>query len=97
MTIVKAKKGKEVTLALKGELTVTTVRELDPVLEETYEGTEKLILDLTELKYVSSAGLRSLLSAQKRMGKGNLIIRNPNEIVMEVMTATGFTKIMTIE
>ena len=83
-------------VALDGRLDTTTAPELDSFLAENYEGTEKLAIDCKKLAYVSSAGLRVLLSAQKKM-KGAMELTNVCELVMEVFEMTGFADILTIK
>ena len=98
MTITKNQNGTELTIALEGRLDTTTAPELDKELKGCYEGIEALTLDFGKLDYISSAGLRVLLSAHKAMaGKGGLKVKNVNEIVNEVFEVTGFSAILTIE
>jgi len=98
MTITKKINGTEVVLSLQGILNVSSVKQLDTELESCIDTATRLVFDMEELEYVSSAGLRTLLAAQKKMtGKGTLILRHPNSVVMETLTMTGFSKIMTIE
>jgi len=98
MTIEKALSGKELTVTLTGRLDTTTAPQLEAALKESYEGVEKLVLDFTALEYLSSAGLRVLLAAQKVMNKqGEMIIRNVNETINEIFEVTGFIDILTIE
>ena len=71
---------------------------LPVALKEVPEDTNELVLDLKELEYVSSAGLRVFLNAQKGMtDKGTMTLKNVNEEIMEVLEMTGFTQILTIE
>ena len=87
-----------VILTLCGRLDTTTAPELEQAVKNSYEGTTELIIDMKELVYVSSAGLRVLLAAQKTMNKqGKMTIRNVNETVMEIFEITGFLDILTIE
>ena len=98
MTIEKNMNATELTVSVAGRLDTTTAPELEAVLKESYEGVEKLVLDFTALEYLSSAGLRVLLSAQKIMNKqGEMIIRNVNETINEIFEVTGFIDILTIE
>lgn len=72
--------------------------QLEAELKENLGGVEKLVLDLKELDYLSSAGLRVLLSAQKIMNKqGSMVVRNVNEVIMEIFEVTGFCDVLTIE
>jgi anti-sigma B factor antagonist len=98
MTIEKILNGTELTLAITGRLDTSTAPELEKELKETLEGVEKLVLDFAALDYLSSAGLRVLLGAQKVMNKqGEMIIRNVNETINEIFEVTGFIDILTIE
>lgn len=98
MTIQKTKKGTSLTLAIEGRLDTTTAPKLDDELRESMDGVDSLILDFASLQYVSSAGLRVLLSAQKVMNRqGSMVIKNVNEDVMDVFEVTGFVDILTIE
>ena len=98
MTITKELNGTELKIALEGRLDTMTSPELEKELNERLDGAEELVFDFTNLEYISSAGLRVLLSAHKKMsGKGGMKIRNINEIVREVFEVTGFTDILTIE
>lgn len=97
MTISKTVNGTELTLALEGRLDTVTAPELEKELKESLDGAESLILDFSKLDYISSAGLRVLLSAHKMMvGKGGMKITNVNEIVAEVFEVTGFADILDI-
>lgn len=98
MTITKKKENTALTIALEGRLDTTTAPELERALNENLDGVECLTMDLGELAYLSSAGLRVLLSAQKKMNKqGKMVVKNVNETVLEVFEVTGFTDILTIE
>ncbi len=89
---------KETVLALEGRLDTVTAPELEEALKEILPDTLKLTLDFADLEYISSAGLRVLLSAQKTLaGKGELIITGVNETIMEIFEVTGFSDILTIE
>lgn len=98
MTIDKQLNGSELTLALNGRLDTTTAPELEAVIKESIAGVTNLVMDFAELEYLSSAGLRVILSAQKTMNKqGEMVIRNVNETINEVFEITGFIDILTIE
>jgi len=98
MTIEKNLNGTELTVTIVGRLDTTTAPDLEASLKESFEGVTKLILDFAELEYLSSAGLRVLLAAQKVMNKqGEMIIRNVNETINEIFEVTGFIDILTIE
>ena len=98
MTITKAVDGTALTLALEGRLDTTTAPQLEKEINESIDGVTALTLDLAKLDYVSSAGLRVLLAAQKRMNKqGSMVVKNVCEDIMEVLEITGFADILTIE
>ena len=98
MTIQKFAENSEVRFALEGRLDTVTAPDLEAALKESFEGTTSLILDFEKLEYISSAGLRVLLSAQKVMAKqGEMKIIHVNDMIMEVFEVTGFSDILTIE
>ncbi|MBR4847321.1 MAG: STAS domain-containing protein [Phascolarctobacterium sp.] len=98
MTIDKQINGSELTLTLNGRLDTTTAPELEAVIKDSIAGITNLVMDFAELEYLSSAGLRVILSAQKTMNKqGEMVIRNVNETINEVFEITGFIDILTIE
>jgi anti-sigma B factor antagonist len=98
MTIQKMKNGSAPTIAPEGRLDTITAPELEAVLKEELNGVEDLTFDLEKLDYISSAGLRVLLSAQKTMNnRGKMKVVRPNEMILEIFEVTGFTDILTIE
>ncbi|MBR3508286.1 MAG: STAS domain-containing protein [Lachnospiraceae bacterium] len=98
MKIEKKTDGTKLTVALQGRLDTMTAPELDKEFHESLDGVTELVVDLAELEYISSAGLRVLLSAQKVMNKqGSMVVKNVNEQIMEVFEVTGFSDILTIE
>lgn len=98
MEIKKEKNGNELTIFVIGRLDTTTAPQLDAELKQSISGVEKLVLDFKDLEYLSSAGLRVLLSAQKVMNKqGEMVVRNVNETISEIFEVTGFVEILTIE
>ena len=98
MTIQKTANAAELTVALTGRLDTTTAPQLESELKASVEGVETLILDFAALDYLSSAGLRVLLAAQKIMNKqGKMIVKNVNETIAEIFEVTGFCDILTIE
>lgn len=98
MTINKTLNATELTVALAGRLDTTTAPHLEAELKTSLDGVNSLGMDFAELEYISSAGLRVLLSAQKVMNKqGKMVIRHANETIMEVFEVTGFTDILTVE
>ena len=98
MTIQKKCEGNKVEIALEGRLDTMTSPQLEAELKETLPGAESLVLDFSKLDYISSAGLRVLLSAHKVMSaKGGMKVTHANEIVREVFEVTGFADILNIE
>jgi anti-sigma B factor antagonist len=98
MTINKAKNNNELVLALEGRLDTTTAPELEADLNNSLAGVEQLVFDFERLDYISSAGLRVLLGAQKRMNQqGSMKVVHVNETIMEIFEVTGFTDFLTIE
>lgn len=98
MTINKTINDTTVTIALEGRLDTITSPELEGVFGEALAGATALVLDLKDLAYISSSGLRVLLKAQKQMNKqGSMVLTGVNEAVMEVFEVTGFADILTIE
>ena len=98
MTITKKQNGEALELFLEGRLDTTTAPELEKELGTALQGVKELTLDCEGLEYISSAGLRVLLSAQKVMNKqGSMKLKNVNEIIMEIFEVTGFSDILTIE
>ena len=98
MTIEKKVNGTELTLEVVGRLDTTTAPQLDAEIKQNVAGVEKLVLNFEGLEYLSSAGLRVLLAAQKIMNKqGEMIVRNVNETISEIFEVTGFVDILTIE
>ncbi|MBQ7431240.1 STAS domain-containing protein [Butyrivibrio sp.] len=98
MTINKIANGSQLTVALDGRLDTTTAPQLDDELKTALDGITKLDFDMANLEYISSAGLRVLLSAQKVMNKqGEMVVKNANEEIKEIFEVTGFVDILTIE
>lgn len=98
MNIVRNKDGSKLTLALEGRLDTTTAPQLEEELKASLEGVTALEMDFRQLEYLSSAGLRVLLAAQKVMNRqGSMVVRHVNETIHEVFEVTGFTDILTIE
>ena len=98
MTIEKNLNATELNVAITGRLDTTTAPQLESELKQSLSGIEKLVLDFAALEYLSSAGLRVLLQAQKTMNKqGEMIIKNVNETIHEIFEVTGFIDILTIE
>ena len=98
MTIEIKRNAEETIIELVGRLDTTTAPALDKTINEDIAGTKNLVLDVKELEYISSAGLRVLLGAQKKMQKiGSMKVINVREEVMEVFEMTGFADILVIE
>ena len=98
MTIEIKKNAEETTIELVGRLDTTTAPALDKTINEDIAETKHLVLNLKGLEYISSAGLRVLLGAQKKMQKiGSMKVTHVRETVMEVFEMTGFADILTIE
>ncbi|MBQ6120615.1 MAG: STAS domain-containing protein [Clostridia bacterium] len=98
MKINKKQEGSKLVIALEGRLDTTSAPDLEKELKTSLDGVTDLTLDLTNLDYISSAGLRVLLSAHKTMMKqGQMKVTNASEIVREVFEVTGFCDILTIE
>ena len=98
MTIERIMEGNQMTVVLTGRLDTTTAPKLETELKQNISGVEALILDFSGLEYLSSAGLRVLLSAQKVMNRqGSMTVKNVNEIIMEIFEVTGFVDLLTIE
>lgn len=98
MTITTNLNGTVLEIAPEGRLDTMTAPELEAELRRSMDGAESLIMDFSRLDYISSAGLRVLLSAHKAMsGRAGMKIKNVNEIIQEVFEVTGFSDILTIE
>ncbi len=98
MTVETKKTGNDLEMFIKGRLDTTTSPELEMKLKDALTDIKSLVIDIKDLEYVSSAGLRVLLQAQKVMNKqGSMVIRNASEDVMEIFEVTGFSDILTIE
>ncbi len=98
LNINKTRDGGKLCVALEGRLDTTTAPELEASLKEELDTVNELIIDLAKLEYISSAGLRVLLAAQKAMMKqGSMVVTNPNDVISEIFEVTGFSTILTIE
>ena len=99
MTIDKTSGKNKLTLAVAGRLDTTTARELSQELDNSLDGINELVFDFKNLTYISSSGLRVLLSAQKTMNnkKGTMVVKNVSDIIMEIFEVTGFSDILTIK
>ncbi len=98
MEIIKNLDGNKLTIALEGRLDTSTAPNLEAELKSSLDGVTELVLDFNKLEYISSAGLRVVLAAQKTMSKqGSMKLVGVNDEVMEVFEITGFVDILTIE
>ncbi|MBR1383683.1 MAG: STAS domain-containing protein [Ruminococcus sp.] len=95
MNVTLNRNGAELTVALEGRLDTLTAPELEEQLEPELDDVEKLIFDLAGLEYISSAGLRVLLAAQKEMDE--MVVQNVCPAVMDVFEVTGFSDFLNIE
>ena len=97
MTISKKLEGTKLELLVEGRLDTTTSPMLEAELKESMEGITELIFNFEKLDYISSAGLRILLAAQKIMNKqGSMVVKNVNNVISEVFEVTGFSDILTV-
>ena len=98
MTIDKKFEDDKLTVAITGRLDTTTAPELESSIKESIDAVKDLTIDLKDLEYISSAGLRVLLAAQKIMNKqGGMKVTGVSEVIMEIFEVTGFSDILTIE
>ncbi|BFJ84807.1 STAS domain-containing protein [Ruthenibacterium sp. TH_2024_36131] len=98
MNIEQQKSNDSLTLFLSGRLDTVTAPQLEEHLNANLDGVSSLVLDFSELNYISSAGLRVLLTAQKRMNRqGSMVVRHVNDVIAEVFEITGFCDILTVE
>lgn len=98
MTIQKTRNETALTIALSGRLDTVTASELEAVLKDALADVSELTFDFEKLDYISSAGLRVLLSAQKTMNRqGTMKVIHVNEMILEIFEVTGFSDILTIE
>lgn len=98
LNINKETSGTSLTIILDGRLDTTSAPSLEEELKSSLDGVTDLVFDIKDLQYISSAGLRVLLSAQKTMNKqGSMVIRGANEDIIEIFDVTGFSDILTIK
>ncbi len=98
MKITKTQNGNSLYLALEGRLDTNTAPELEASIKGSVDGVEELTVDMKALDYLSSAGLRVLLGAQKIMNKqGSMRVTHVNDTIMDIFEVTGFADILTIE
>ena len=98
LNIIKKIENEKALFSLEGRLDTVTAPELEKELRASLDGVKELVLDFAKLEYVSSAGLRVLLSTQKIMAKqGEMKLCHVNETILEIFDVTGFSDILTIE
>ena len=98
LNIEKKSEGNNLTIELTGRLDTTTAPDLEKGVKGNIEGVESLVFDFNALEYISSAGLRVLLSAQKIMNKqGEMVVKNVSDDLKEIFEITGFSDILNIE
>ena len=98
LNISKKSEDSKVYVAVEGRLDTTTAPELEESLKDELDNVSELVIDLKDLDYISSAGLRVLLACQKKMMKqGKMTVTNPNDVISEIFEVTGFSDILTIE
>ncbi|MCR4605689.1 MAG: STAS domain-containing protein [Eubacterium sp.] len=97
LNINKTAEGSKLTIALEGRLDTTTAPDLEKEVKENLDGVTELVFDMKDLEYISSAGLRVLLSAQKVMNKaGKMTVTNVSDSINEIFEVTGFSDILSI-
>ncbi|RKM60816.1 MULTISPECIES: STAS domain-containing protein [unclassified Butyrivibrio] len=98
LNIEKIKDNGNMKISLEGRLDTTTSPQLEIEVQSSLDGVDNLTFDLAKLDYISSAGLRVLLSAQKIMNKqGSMVVTNAAEEIKEIFEVTGFSDILTIQ
>ena len=98
LQIKKEMENNDLLVSLQGRLDTGTAPDIENALKDEMDNVKSLTIDMKELEYISSAGLRVLLSLQKTMNKqGSMVIKNVSEEIMEIFEITGFTDILTIE
>ncbi len=98
LNINQSKTNGELTISLEGRLDTTTAPQLEDTISGKIDDVKKLVFDLAKLEYISSAGLRVLLSTQKVMNKqGDMVVKNSSEEILEIFEVTGFSDILTIQ
>ena len=98
LNISKTQNDGVLTIELEGRLDTTSAPDLEAVVKSDLDGVKELIFEITKLEYISSAGLRTFLSAQKIMNRqGNMTVMHPSEEVQEIFDVTGFSDILNIQ
>ena len=98
MTVEKITNGDSLTLRVEGRVDTTNAKEFEEIITNSLDGVKKLIMDFESLEYLSSAGLRVMLMAIKKMKKqGSMAVTNANEMVKEIFEVTGFSDLVEVE
>jgi len=98
MNITTKKEENVCTLIIEGRIDTITAPELDKVFQENADGSDKMIFDMTGVDYISSAGIRTLVAAHRKMSvKSGLILRNPDSSVLSILKMTGLDKKLNVE
>ncbi|MBQ3864736.1 MAG: STAS domain-containing protein [Clostridia bacterium] len=99
LDIQKTKEGENLLISVSGRLDTTTSPELETIIKEEMADTSSLTIDMENLEYISSAGLRVLLLAQKAMNEkdGKMVVKKPNDVIREIFEMTGFMDFLTVE
>ena len=98
MNLTKTKKGTTIVISVDGRIDTNTAMEFGEQVNDSLDNIENLVLDFSNVEYISSLGLRAILEIQKRMiSQGTMKVVNANQAVMDVFNMTGFSKILTIE
>lgn len=98
MTVEKITNGDSLTLKVDGRVDTTNAKEFEEIITNSLDGVKELIMDFESLEYISSAGLRVMLMAIKKMKKqGSMAVTNANEMVKEIFEVTGFSDLVEVE
>lgn len=97
MNIVKIINADTCTLSIEGDIDTTTSARLDKAVEECLPQCSKIVLDMAEVRYISSAGIRSIIKTRKLVGSNNLVLRNLRNNIMEIIKMTGVAGSLNIE
>lgn len=98
MTVEKITNGDSLTLRVEGRVDTTNAKEFEEIITNSLDGVKELIMDFESLEYISSAGLRVMLMAIKKMKKqGSMAVTNANEMVKEIFEVTGFSDLVEVE
>jgi len=97
MNITKSIEANTCTLHIEGDIDTTSSALLDKTVEECLPQCSRIVLDMKDVKYISSAGLRSIIKTRKLVGSDNLVLRNLRNNIMEIIKMTGFARSLNIE